>query len=204
MAALFLPPSSDIAETVRAGVPQVIDSVWRSGSLSPEIFPEAARGDVLSLRPAAVLVNASSASASEVLAGALHDNRRALLIGERTFGKGVVQYFFPLGYDGSGVKLTVSKYLTPSRYDISLQGGLPPDVACRDYPHGVFAPGSVDSCLAAAMDYVSAASARGERQAGAPAPPAAAWRPLVADGAPAPPPPTPPPARGAAQEEADG
>ncbi|KAI8470624.1 MAG: ClpP/crotonase-like domain-containing protein [Monoraphidium minutum] len=178
MAAMFLPPPADIAETVRGGSPQVIDSVWRAGALSPEIFPEVARAGPLSRRPAAVLVNSSSASASEVLAGALRDNRRAVLIGERTFGKGVVQYFFPLGDDGSGLRLTVSKYLTPSRYDISLQGGLPPDVACRDYPHGVFTPGPPDSCTAAALQFVDAASRAG-------APPMAQMAPGGAAGAPA-------------------
>lgn len=58
-------------------------------------------------------------------------------MGEKTFGKGLVQYFFPMG-DGSGLKVTVAKYLTPvSSYDISREGGLTPDVPCRDYPHGV-------------------------------------------------------------------
>jgi hypothetical protein len=56
-------------------------------------------------------------------------------MGEKTFGKGVVQYFFPMG-DGSGLKLTVAKYLTPKMYDISRNGGLSPDFACKDYPHG--------------------------------------------------------------------
>lgn len=68
-------------------------------------------------------------------AGALHDNSRAVLMGEKTFGKGVVQFFFPMG-DGSGLKLTVAKYLTPKMYDISKNGGLSPDFACKDYPHG--------------------------------------------------------------------
>lgn len=70
-----------------------------------------------------------------VLPGALHDYGRAVMIGERTFGKGLVQYYFPLG-DGSGLKLTVAKYLTPKSYDISRDGGLSPDILCRDYPHG--------------------------------------------------------------------
>lgn len=67
--------------------------------------------------------------------GALHDYKRAVLVGERTFGKGVVQYFFPLG-DGSGLKLTVAKYLTPNMYDITRDGGLAPNIVCKDYPHG--------------------------------------------------------------------
>jgi C-terminal processing protease CtpA/Prc len=69
------------------------------------------------------------------VAGALHDYGRAKLLGERTFGKGVVQYYFPMG-DGSGLKLTVAKYLTPHKYDISTEGGIKPDILCKDYPHG--------------------------------------------------------------------
>lgn len=68
-------------------------------------------------------------------AGALRDYGRAVIIGERTFGKGLVQYYFPMG-DGSGLKLTVAKYLTPKSYDISKDGGLNPDIRCKDYPHG--------------------------------------------------------------------
>lgn len=68
-------------------------------------------------------------------AGALHDHKHAVLIGEKTFGKGVVQYFFPMG-DGSGLKLTVAKYLTPKMYDITKHGGLAPDITCKDYPRG--------------------------------------------------------------------
>jgi hypothetical protein len=68
-------------------------------------------------------------------AGGLSDQGRAVIMGERTFGKGVVQYFFPMG-DGSGLKLTVAKYLTPKMYDISKNGGLTPDITCKDYPHG--------------------------------------------------------------------
>lgn len=73
--------------------------------------------------------------AAAACAGALHDDGRAVIMGERTFGKGVVQYFFPMG-DGSGLKLTVAKYLTPKLYDISKNGGLSPDIYCKDYPHG--------------------------------------------------------------------
>ena len=68
-------------------------------------------------------------------AGALRDYGRAVIIGERTFGKGLVQYYFPMA-DGSGLKLTVAKYLTPKSYDISKDGGLNPDIRCKDYPHG--------------------------------------------------------------------
>ena len=77
--------------------------------------------------PIAVLVDASSASASEIVAGALRNNDRAIIVGERTFGKGSVQNLHPF-YDHSKLKLTVSKYLTPG--DKSIQSvGIPADIA---------------------------------------------------------------------------
>jgi C-terminal processing protease CtpA/Prc len=86
----------------------------------------------------------------------LHDHGRAVLLGERTFGKGVVQYYFPLA-DGSGLKLTVAKYLTPKQYDIVRNGGLAPDTLCRDYPHGVFTKGTADRCVLGALSYLATA-----------------------------------------------
>ncbi|CAL5229708.1 g13081 [Coccomyxa viridis] len=78
--------------------------------------------------PLAVLVNGGSASASEILAGALHDNGRATLIGEKTFGKGKIQSVFELA-DGSALFVTVAKYRTPNMEDID-QVGIQPDTAC--------------------------------------------------------------------------
>ena len=77
--------------------------------------------------PIAVLISSSSASASEIVAGALKNNNRAVLIGERTFGKGSVQVLYDMD-DGSALKLTVAQYLTPG--DVSIQSvGVVPDIS---------------------------------------------------------------------------
>jgi carboxyl-terminal processing protease len=76
--------------------------------------------------PLVVLINGFSASASELVAGALKDNNRAILIGERSYGKGVVQALYELS-DGSGIKFTTAKYFLPS--GLSIEGvGLKPDI----------------------------------------------------------------------------
>src|SRR3546814_2238747 len=79
--------------------------------------------------PVAVLVDAGSASASEVLAGALHDNGRARIVGSRTFGKGSVQTLLPLD-NGDSVKLTTARYYTPSGKSIQARG-IDPDVVLK-------------------------------------------------------------------------
>lgn len=76
--------------------------------------------------PLTVLVNRGTASASEVLSGALKDNKRGVIVGERTFGKGLIQTLVPLS-DGSAVAVTVAKYQTPSGIDIN-KIGITPDV----------------------------------------------------------------------------
>lgn len=88
-----------------------------------------ARGNNLKL-PLAVLINGGSASASEVLSGAIKDTGVGVLIGEKTFGKGIVQGIFPFGR-GEGLKLTTSKYLTPSKTDIH-EKGIEPDIIVQD------------------------------------------------------------------------
>ncbi|PAX53072.1 carboxyl-terminal processing protease CtpA [Brunnivagina elsteri] len=84
-----------------------------------------ALGSSLTNDPLVILVNQGTASASEILAGALQDNARAQLVGEKTFGKGLIQSLFELS-DGSGLAVTIAKYETPNHHDIN-KLGIKPD-----------------------------------------------------------------------------
>ena len=83
-------------------------------------------GQALTRKPLVVLVNEGSASASEIVSGAIRDNKRGKLVGKKTFGKGLVQSMRTL-VDGSGLTVTVAKYLTPNGTDIN-KFGITPDI----------------------------------------------------------------------------
>ncbi|MEE4204747.1 MAG: S41 family peptidase [Erythrobacter sp.] len=85
------------------------------------------RGDMAEDVPLIVLIDAGSASASEIVAGALQDHRRALVMGERSFGKGSVQSLLPLG-PNAALKLTTARYYTPKGNSVQ-EGGIKPDIA---------------------------------------------------------------------------
>lgn len=84
------------------------------------------RGDIAEGIPLIVLIDAGSASASEIVAGALQDHRRALIMGDRSFGKGSVQSLLPLGRDAA-LKLTTARYYTPAGHSVQ-EGGIKPDI----------------------------------------------------------------------------
>ena len=84
-------------------------------------------GDLTKGKPLIVLVNGGSASASEIVAGALHDHKRATLVGTRSFGKGSVQTIIPLGTGNGALALTTARYYTPSGRSIQAQG-IAPDI----------------------------------------------------------------------------
>jgi len=84
-------------------------------------------GDLIKGKPLVVLINGGSASASEIVAGALHDHKRATLIGTRSFGKGSVQTIIPLGTGNGALALTTARYFTPSGHSIQALG-IKPDI----------------------------------------------------------------------------
>jgi carboxyl-terminal processing protease len=116
---------------------------------------EAMEGDLARGAPIAVLVNEGSASAAEIVAGALRDNGRAKLLGQKTFGKGSVQTVLPLE-DGQALKLTTSRYFTPSGVSIH-ERGIEPDVPLPEpevIAAGAQDAGERDPEIRAAVDFL--------------------------------------------------
>ncbi len=110
---------------------QFIDKGIIVSTLSKDGLKEIKRanGKTLTKKPLIVLVNQGSASASEIVSGAIRDNNRGKLVGEKTFGKGLVQSMRTL-VDGSGLTVTVAKYLTPNGTDIN-KFGITPDIVVK-------------------------------------------------------------------------
>jgi len=134
VASVFLPKDALIATTKgRSGPKDTLKA--RGGAIEPKI-------------PLVVLVDRNSASASEIVAGALRDDDRARLVGTRTFGKALIQSTRPLA-NGGALKFTVASYLTPDGFDLGAKG-LPPDVSVVDNPQT-----SVDEALRRAVDEVA-------------------------------------------------
>ena len=104
---------------------RIVSTVDRDGYKETQEASE----DVFTNKPLVILINEGSASASEILSGALKDNKRAVIIGTKSFGKGLVQEINKLP-DGSGVNVTIQKYLTPNGTDINKKG-ITPDVEVK-------------------------------------------------------------------------
>ncbi|MEB3227967.1 MAG: S41 family peptidase [Synechocystis sp.] len=101
---------------------KIVSTVDRQG----EVEQQVANHKQLTKKPLVVLVDGGSASASEIVSGALQDHQRAIIVGTQTFGKGLVQSVRELG-DGSGMAVTIAKYLTPNGRDIN-KHGIDPDI----------------------------------------------------------------------------
>ena len=107
---------------------EIVSTKGRNISETRKFF--ARRGDETKGKPIIVLINNGSASASEIFAGALKDHKRAIILGENSYGKGSVQSIIPLG-NGGGIRLTISKYYLPSGKSIS-DVGVTPDILVEE------------------------------------------------------------------------
>ena len=116
----------------------------------------AKKGDGINGKPIIVLTNTGSASASEILSGALKDHKRAIILGSPTYGKGSVQSIIPLK-NGGGMRLTISKYYLPSGKSIS-EVGVTPDIIVEEKGEDFKINTKTDNQLNYAVDLLSSKS----------------------------------------------
>ena len=142
---------------------QIIVSVGEEGNPDNEVYK--ASGSSVGV-PLAILVNEHSASASEIMAGAVQDNQAGVIVGTKTFGKGVVQTTIRVEKSGGWLKLTTDAYFTPNGRNIHGEG-ITPDIQC-DLPDSLKGQAlstvdqSEDAQLWAALDYVREQADAGE------------------------------------------
>ncbi len=149
----LLDAAIDVADHFLSGGPILIQQSRGEEEFVYEANDETAAGDL----PVLVLIDGGTASSSEILAGALQDRRRALLVGTKTFGKGSVQLVYDLS-DGSSVHVTASRWLTPDRSQID-QHGLLPDIEVETTQEAI--DNGQDVVLRRAVDYFQNGMANG-------------------------------------------
>ena len=127
---------------------EIVSTKGRNVSETRRFFSK--KGDGINGKPLIIIINNGSASASEIVSGALKDHKRAIILGERTYGKGSVQSIIPLK-NGGGIRLTISKYYLPSGKSISEIGVLP-DILVEEAGDNFKANSKTDNQLKYAVD----------------------------------------------------
>ena len=130
---------------------EIVSTKGRKISETRRFFSK--KGDIINKKPLIVITNNGSASASEIVSGALKDHKRAIILGERTYGKGSVQSIIPLN-NGGGLRLTISKYYLPSGKSISKVGVLP-DIFVEEIEKDFKINTKTDNQLKYAVDLLS-------------------------------------------------